>query len=588
MDISAVYQDGIGLRRNMKIYTNQDERLHSVRQTMTLKDMWLTGVELYGDKPAFCVKEERGGAYRDVTYEQALEDINAVGTYLLEHGLKGEKIAVMGSNCYQWMVAYFAVTLGAGVVVPLDKEATQGEIHNLLKKAQCKALFYTDDWESKVEDAPVEHLYRMNVYEEENDSYLPNHIRNMIVRGKISMEDGDRSFLDLVVDPHEEASILFTSGTTGNPKGVMLSNRNITHVLEATSKIVKLRDDDKALSILPIHHTFESTIGIMVVLFQGGAIAFFEGLKYVLKNIQESKASILVGVPLIVESIYDKIWKQAEKTGKAGMLRKAIKLNRTLTDLGIDKRRTIFKSVYKNFGGNLRLIICGAAALQPTTVRGFMDLGFDLSQGYGLTETAPLLTGVPDFEMAAAYMKAGSCGPVIPGGEMQIINPDESGIGEIIYRGDNVMLGYYEMEEETADVIKDGWFHTGDLGFVDESGWLYITGRSKNVIVTKTGKNIYPEELEALVNSLDGVKDSLVYGREEDGGQDIIVAVQIIPDRDELPVGISPEELDQKFREEISNLNMDLPSYKRIRNIVIREEDFVRTTTKKIKRQDNL
>lgn len=357
----------------------------------------------------------------------------------------------------------------------------------------------------------------------------------------------------------------------------------------ATSQIVKLQPGDRTLSVLPIHHTFESTIGTMVVLFQGGSIAFFEGLKYVQKNIAEAQSSIIVGVPLIVESIYNKIWKEAEKTGKAKALKMLIKLNRGLLKVGIDIRHILFKSIRSKFGGNFRLVIVGAAAMNPNVLRGFVDLGFDISQGYGLTETSPLVTGVPDF--LDIYKKPGSTGPAIPGVEVKIDNPDENGVGEILIKGPNVMLGYYNMPEETAKVIKDGWFYSGDLGYLDDEGWLYLTGRQKNVIVTKTGKNIYPEEIEILVNDIKYVEESMVYGIKDPETEEYYVAVQIKADDAAIKEDkgdLTEDEIYELFKEEIYQINKNMVSYKRIKKIIIRKEDFVRTTTKKIKRQDNI
>ncbi|MEG0156340.1 MAG: class I adenylate-forming enzyme family protein, partial [Anaerovoracaceae bacterium] len=286
----------------MTTYINEDERLHQVREISTIKEMLTSGASLFGERPAFLVKKEKGGAYNPLTFRQVKEDVDALGTYMVNNGLKGEKIAIIGTNCYQWILAYFAVVCGGGIAVPLDKELTKEEIEILVKTADCKAVFYTDKYEKIFKEMPIPHQYKMNAYEDEKDKYEPQHIMNLVARGKILMEEGNRDYLDISIDPDVMAVILFTSGTTGVPKGVMLSNRNITSVLTGTSKIVQLREDEVALSVLPIHHTFESTMGIMVVFFQGGAIAFFEGLKYVLKNLQEAKASVLVGVPLIVES----------------------------------------------------------------------------------------------------------------------------------------------------------------------------------------------------------------------------------------------------------------------------------------------
>lgn len=566
-----------------------EDKLHPIRELNSLKELINTGAELFGDKPAFLAKKKKGGDYFEISYSQFKKDVDALGTKLIELGLEGEKIAVMGNNCYQWLVAYFAIVNGVGVVVPLDKELKANEIYNLLDTADCKAVFYTSNFEKYFAEYDIPYKFKMDPYEKEENVEMENHIYNLIRQGRQLLENGNASYIEKEIDPEAMSVILFTSGTTGTPKGVMLCHRNLCHVIKGTSQIVKLKDGDRTLSVLPIHHTFESSIGIMVVLFQGGSVAFYEGLKYILKNLQESKASIIVGVPLIIESIYNKIWKEAEKTGQTKKLKAAIKLNKKLLALGIDKRDKIFKSIRKKFGGNFRFVICGAAAMNPAVLRGFVDLGFDLSQGYGLTETAPLVAGVPDFENI--YKKSGSCGPAIPGVEIKIDNPDEDGIGEVLIKGPNVMLGYYNMPEETAKVIKDGWFYSGDLGFLDNQGWLYITGRAKNVIVTKTGKNIYPEEIEVLVNDLSYVEDCMVYGLKEEHGEEYYVAVQIKPDYEAIKADkgeLDDTQIFELFKDLIYEINKDLVSYKRIKKIQIRKEDFVRTTTKKIKRQDNI
>jgi long-chain acyl-CoA synthetase len=566
-------------------------KYHEIRPLVSMKDLIDSGAAVFTDKPAFLTKKEKGGDYTEVSFRKVKEDVDALGTFLLHLGLKGEKIAVIGPNCYQWVVAYFSIVNGTGVVVPLDKELSPAEIKNLIKAGECRAVFTTPEYVETLKQTGIEHIFNMDPYEIDREGDL-THIKSMIAEGNRLLAAGDKQFLDAVIDPEATTAILFTSGTTDVPKGVMLSHKNITFVVKGVSQMCELQENDRSLSILPIHHTFESTIGIMVILFQGSSIAFFEGLKYVVKNLQESKASILVAVPLIIESIYEKIWKQAKETKKDGLLRTAIRVNKTLLALGIDKRRQIFSSVYRNFGGNLRFFVCGAASINPTVVKGLMDLGFEITIGYGLTETAPLASGVSDFEYDMLYKKPGACGRALPGGEIKIINKDEDGIGEIIYRGPNVMQGYYKMPEKTAEVIIDGWFHTGDLGFIDKNDWLYITGRKKNVIVTKTGKNIYPEELEELLKNNPYVKESMVYGLEDDKGEGVSVAVQIIPDKDAIEADFgkdkSEKEIHDILKESLHTINENLPSYKRIRKIVVRDEDFVKTTTKKIKRNANL
>lgn len=565
---------------------------HTVEDVSTIRGMMDLSTSLYPDRAAYKVKEKKGAPYKDITYSEFRKDVDGLGTYLVENGMKGKKIGIIGANCYEWVVAYFAVVSGAGICVPLDKELSSDEIANLSERAGLSAVFYTGKYDKAFEGLDIERKFSMSVYEDPANADVPGHIMNAVKEGRRMVEGGVTSFTDIEVDPNALASLLFTSGTTGIPKGVMLSNRNITFASLAASRCVHLRDDDVTLSVLPIHHTFECTMDIITVYSQGACVAFCEGLKYVQKNMEEAGVSILVAVPLIIESLYNKIMKQAKKQKKEKALKALVALNRNLMAVGIDQRRRIFRSIYKNFGGKLRLFIVGAAAMDPVAMRGLMDFGFDFAQGYGLTETAPLIAGTPERQRHEIYVKAGSCGPEVPYGKITVEDPDEDGIGEFAYEGPNVMLGYYEMPEETAKVMKDGKFYTGDLGFKDEDGWVYITGRSKNVIVTKTGKNIYPEELEVLVNSLPTVTDSMVYGREEEDGKDYIVAVQILPDEEYIKEHVSADmdekQLFEMFRDEIHKINMTLPDYKRIRNILVRKEDFIRTTTKKIKRQANL
>lgn len=580
------------------------EKYHEVREIKTLKDMMDSSVRLYSERPAFLVKKEKGGEYHQISYALAKNDIDAIGTKLLSLGLKDSKIAVIGENCYEWIASYFAVVNGTGVVVPLDKELGRDEIHNLLRQAGCRAVFFTQSFEDYFKDFDIEYKIRMKIYGDRTkpDEPLKEPVEGAFEAGRIILwedlvadgekllKEGNRDFIDAEIDPDVMKFLLFTSGTTDAAKGVMLSHKNIASCIMDTCKIAYVTPEDRTLSILPIHHTFESTMGMSLVLYRGASIAFFEGLKYINKNLAEAQATVLIGVPLIFESIYDKIWKQAEKSGKAKALKKAIKLNRTLKSMGMDASKKLFKSVHEKFGGKLRLVITGAAGIDPNVLRGFEDLGFTMMQGYGLTECSPLVSGPPDF--CNRYKKAGSVGPVVASGEIRIIDKDADGIGEIIYKGPNVMLGYYNMPEKTAEVIKDGWFYTGDLGFLDDEGWLYITGRKKNVIVTKTGKNIYPEEVEYYINRNKYIQESLVHGLFDEESDDTQVSAQIRPDYDviyqEFGETFGEEEVHSLIRRVIAEINEKLPIYKRVRSIIVRKDDFVKTTTKKIQRHKNI
>lgn len=570
---------------------------HQVREISTLKQMLSESAEMFAERPAFLIKKEKGAPYSEIKYKQLKHDVDALGTTLLQMGLEGQKIAVIGENCYEWVVAYYAAANGTGVVVPLDKELSQEEIFTLLQIADCKAIFYTKAYAAYFEDFDIPFKIQMKVYGDRTDVQEPLPKRqpgedttweHLVAQGEELLKEGKRDFIDREIDPDEMHFLLFTSGTTEAAKGVMLSHRNIACDVMDTCRIAKVTPDDRTLSILPIHHTFESTMGMSLVLYRGASTAFYEGLRHVVKNLCEAQATVLIGVPLIFESMYEKIWKQAEKSGQAAILRKGIKLNRTLAAMGIRAHKKIFKSVYSKFGGKLRLIITGAAGIDPNVYRGFEDLGFTVLQGYGLTECSPLVAGTPDF--LGRYGKAGSVGPVVAGGELRVVDKGEDGIGEIIYKGPNVMLGYYRMPEKTAEVLRDGWFYTGDLGFLDKDGWLYLTGRRKNVIVTKTGKNIYPEEVEMYINRNKYVQESLVHGVERD--DDTLVSAQIQPAYDviyeEFGKEYKEDDIYTLIKETMKEINDKLPVYKRVRDFTIRTDDFVKTTTKKIKRFKNI
>lgn len=585
----------------MKNELNELElRRKNLRNISTLKELLDSSAELFPQRPAFLVKKEKGCPYQEITYAQVKNDVDALGTQLVSMGLSGEKIAVIGENCYEWIVSYFAIANGVGVVVPLDKELTQEEICNLLSIAQCRAVIFTGSYRQYFENYDIPFKIEMKLYGDRTDlrdtlpvckEAVPGKIlvwEELVGAGQQKLDQGDRSYADGAVPPDDMRILLFTSGTMEAAKGVMLSHRNIASNVIDTCKIAHIEETDRTLSILPIHHTFECTMGMILVLYRGASTAFFEGLKYVTKNLEEAQATVLIGVPLIFENIYDKIWKQAEKQGKEKILKKGIRINRALQAMNIDMSRRIFKSVLDKFGGKLRLIITGAAGIDPNVCRGFEDFGLRVLQGYGLTECAPLVSGTPDY--CNTYKKAGSVGTCVDSGRIRIENADEDGIGEILFQGPNVMLGYYNMPEKTAEVLKDGWFHTGDLGFLDQDGWLYIAGRQKNVIVTKTGKNIYPEEVETYLNRSHFIAESMVYGTETE--EDTLVSAQIRPDYElisqELGAECSDKEIEALMKRCVNEVNEALPIYKRVRVVLVRREEFVKTTTKKIKRFQNL
>ena len=588
-----------------------------IREITTLKDMLAGSAELYRNNPAFWVKEKRGGEYRAVSYELLQHDVNALGTKLCDMGLCGSRIAVIGQGCYEWIASYLSVINGTGIVVPIDKELSGPEIGNLLKAGDAHTIFCTRQECRKLQGLKeIDRLIVMEFYGDRTDISEPlpeegfdaetyrEHIlngaddrdvevyswRELLREGEELLKNGSRDFLDAEIDPDAMSVILFTSGTTGNPKGVMLSHRNITSNIMDVCRICQVYQSDKTLSILPIHHTYECTLGMLLVLYRGASTAFCEGIKYISQNMKEAQNTFIIVVPRVLEMVYDRIQKGIAKQGKEKTFRRVMKVNKALRKAGINFSRTIFKSVIDGLGGKLRVVITGAAALNPTIFRAFEDFGVMVLQGYGMTECTPLISGTPGSAPAERYRKAGSVGTTVDKGEIKIINKDENGIGEVLFRGPNVMLGYYNMPEETAEVIEpDGFMHTGDLGFVDKEGWLYLTGRAKNVIVTTTGENVYPEEIEDEIRMDPCIEECMVFpykvNREEN------VGIQILPMMENVTIKLGHEpdedELDAFFKDLVRTFNQKLSVFKRIRATFVRREDFVRTTTRKIKRQDN-
>ena len=569
-----------------------------IRDITDIKDLLNGSAKLFADRPAFWVKKFKGDEYHMITYDRLKRDVDALGTKMLAMGLGGKRIAVMGQGCYEWFVTYLAAVNGVGVVVPVDKEFDASMVQNVLDTAECDTIFYTGGESKKIAQLTgIANKIKMDMYGDRTDDDEPFNYKEEegALVWKQLLEDGYRlvgegitDYTDKVIDNKVMAILLFTSGTTGTPKGVMLSHWNIAFDVMEIARAEKIRPDDITLSVLPIHHTYEST-GSLLFLYRGASIAYSEGLKYISKNMLEIHNTFFIAVPLLLETVYDRIWKTARKQGKEKMLKKAIALNNKARGIGINLGNQIFRSIRKQLGGKLRMVVSGAAAVPPEIVRGFDDFGISVVSGYGLTETSPMIAATPSFS-EKRYKKAGSTGVCVKNGQMKIVDPDEDGIGEIWYKGENVMLGYYNMPELTAETIVDGWFNTGDLGFFDSEGWLYITGRKKNVIVTKNGENIYPEEIEDIINKYDEVSESMVYALDRNGTD--IVAVQILPDKEYLTekYGRMPSdaEVEKIMKGIISEVNDKLPTFKIIRDVIVRKEDFIRTTTRKIKRAANI
>lgn len=562
------------------------------RPITDLKHMLNTSVELYADNVAFRQRFVKDEPFREITYREALDTVNGLGTALIAHGLKGKRISVIGENCYQWATSYLAAVCGTGVVVPLDKELSAQELKQLVIEADVAAVLFTKKYEEMFKDmmasgdTKLELLVNLNGSAgDEAEGILS--WEGLVEEGKKLVEGGDRSFIDAEIYADEMSVLLFTSGTTGIAKGVMLSHRNICEDLMSAPTILNVNTWDIFFSVLPVHHTYECTCGFLMPLYKGASIAYCEGLKYIVKNLAEVRPTMLLAVPLIFENLYNNIMKNVRKQGKEGLVRKVLSVNKVTKKIGLDLNKLLLKDILKVFGGRMRVLISGGAAIDPAILQFFNDLGFIAVQGYGLTECAPMAALNPDQHK---NMRNSSVGHLLPGMEVKIEDKNEDGIGEICVKGPNVMMGYYNMPEETAKVIKDGWFHTGDLGYVDYKDFIYITGRKKNVIITANGKNVFPEELEYYLGRSNLVSESMVWAQEDEAGQDTVIVATIKPDMEEVEAAIGKEaaadsaQVEKLLWAEVDKINEDLPFFKKIKKITVRREEFEKTTGKKIKR----
>jgi len=564
-----------------------------------LRDMMLSSAEKYGSQAAYLYKERLGGPYLKKTFEDFRDDVLRFGTALMDAGFTGCRMAVIGENRYEWIVTYFAVSCGLGIIVPLDKELPPQEIAALIKRAELTGITYSSKVAGKLREAlnilkdegcdidPI----RLISMDEPPEDLGALHMQAMIEKGRKLRAAGTRRYDKLPIDPDEMRILLFTSGTTGLAKGVMLCHRNLCSNVQATAVYValdRLPGAKVGISILPMHHTYEFSANVLGSLYQGGTLAFCEGLKHIVKNMQEAGTTYMIAVPLIFENMHSKVWKKAEKEGKADKLRTLVKMIRNLSKIGaIDKKlskRTakMFKEVHEAFGGKLELMIAGAAPIDPDVIGDFNAMGFRMVQGYGMTECSPIIALNPDYAI-----KAAAAGLPLPGTELYIDEPDDAGVGEIVCRSDSVMLGYYRDPEETAKVLSpDGWLRTGDYGYVDQNGYVYITGRKKNVIVTKNGKNVFPEEVEYYLMKSPYIKEVVVSGKNDERTGDLTVSAEIFPDMDAAAAAgaDSPEKLHELLKDEIEKCNDTMSSYKRVRAFTVRDTEFEKTTTRKIKR----
>lgn len=558
------------------------------RPIMDVKHMLETSAspEWYADNIAFYQKMKPGTPYQPITYRQTLADVNALGTALIAAGLKGKRIAIIGENSYWWGVSYLAVLCGTGIVVPLDKELSPRDVEGLLGQSEVSAAIFTEKHAKLFEGLQLSGESSLKVLiqiDKDEDTPTVRSWKKMVAEGQKMIEEGNRDFLDAQINRDEMSILLFTSGTTGLSKGVMLSHGNIVTDLMIAPTVLKVNTWDVFFSVLPIHHTYECTCGFLMPLYKGASVAYCEGLKHITKNLAEISPTMFLGVPLIFESLYKKIWQNVRKKGKEDLLRKVIKVNRVSKKIGVDIGKIFFKDILAVFGGRMRMMIVGGAAINPEVLEGIQDFGIQALQGYGLTECAPMAALNPD-----TAPNSRSVGKPFPGTEVKIFKPDEEGTGEICVKGGNVMLGYYNMPEATAEVIRDGWLHTGDIGYMDSKGYIYITGRKKNVIITKNGKNVFPEELEYLLNKTQFILESMVFSDESADSEDTLIVASVVPDQEELAQAydhpLTKKELEDLIWKDVDKINDESPFYRRIKRLIVRDEELEKNTSKKIKR----
>ena len=544
----------------------------------------------FSDSTAISYKEKYSDKeVKKVSFTQWRDDVRNLGTALIHNGLREENIAIVGENSYGWCCSFFAVMAIGSVTVPVDKELPSEDIDGIVSTTGCKAVRYGKSAEAKIREIldkggfkPVEMLISVDQDGSLEGVDMGGRSQTTLAAlqekgGKLYAE-GDNSYYDYKIDVNKLASIVFTSGTTGKGKGVMLSQANIG--LDMTLGMYNFDITRKTLHVLPPHHTFGSTVNYVGHLSQGCEVYISSGLKHVSDEIREQQPTHLILVPAFLEVMNRKIWTTARKTGKEGLLKVMMKVSDGLRKIGIDIRKKLFSSVLSAFGGKLELVICGGAKLDEDIISTFDSLGITILNGYGITECSPLISANRN-----KYRKKGSVGTPILACRVKIDDPDENGEGEICVKGPNVMLGYYNNPEATAEVFdKDGFFHTGDYGKLDEEGWIYITGRKKNLIILSNGKNVYPEEIEADLQKVEGVSEVVVYAGESRVQKDkITIVAEIFPDADLLKdKGISDPQA--YFEEQVKALNAKMPPYKAVKCVKLRNVEFEKNTSRKITR----
>ena len=561
----------------------------TIQEFNNIKELIYNSAKIYENNIAFIVKHQEGKnkTYENITYKMLLEQINALGTKLYDMELKNKRIAILGRNRYEWALGHLTSLLGGIVSIPLDKDLQIDELENSLIRSKADAIYFDEKYIEKIEEIKSRNTTNLKQYICMSKMSGYDDIHTLKEEGQKLLEKGNKEYISAKIDENAMNILLFTSGTTSKSKAVMLSQKNIASNVYAMQRVEDIRSTDSNLAFLPMHHIFGSTCLIMM-LSCGVRNSFPDGLRYVSQNLKEYEVSVFVGVPLLIEAIYNRVVKEIEKQGKTKLIKNAIKISNFLLKFHIDIRRKLFKQIIDQLGGKMRFVISGGAPLDPKIQKGFIDLGIDMVQGYGLTETSPVIAAENMYKS-----KTGSIGVPMENVTVEIVNKDDNGIGELRAKGPNVMLGYYENEEETKNVLKDGWFYTGDLGYIDKEGFIFITGRQKNMIVLKNGKKIFPEEIETLVNRIDLVEECMVFGMpDEVDKNDVKLSVKVVYNKDEIKQkygDISLDEIRDIIWNRIKNeVNTTVPRYKHIMNMILTDKELIKTTTKKVKRNEEL
>lgn len=569
-------------KKEIKVY-NKKKEIRLYERVSDVKDFCRV-ISKHGDRVLFSYFDKKR-ALHDMTYGEFYSNVLKTAAGLTEKGLAKKRVAIIGETSPEWVYTYLAVLAVGGVAIPLDKELTIDVIEGFMETAEANALVYSASFNGKFENAMKTHK-TLKTFIPMAPSEEELALSKKIVPLDTVKELGDASVAKGYSIPKVEnretvAEFLFTSGTTGTSKCVMLSQKNIFAAVSAAAETVDFNPNDTIVSLLPIHHTYELAC-MLAGMDYGMHICINDSLTHVLKNLQLFKPTGLVLVPLYVYTFYKRIWSEAKKTGRDKTLKLGISAARTLRSMGIDKRRDIFAEVLNSFGGRLEKIICGGAALSPKMIEFFETLGISIYEGFGITECAPLVAVTPYYAR-----KYASVGPAVPCCQIRIdvhsTNDDGYDEGEIQVKGDNVMLGYYKDEKATAKAFtEDGWFRTGDVGYLDEDNYCHITGRLKSVIVLENGKNVFPEEIEEYLGGIEMISECVVVGRQND--TEVTLVAVVYPDASKFPEGTSAEDMEKAIRDAINALNKTLPTYKHIKGVELRDTEFEKTTSRKIKR----